>query len=412
MADDNIDNLYEDEADEDLLTTIQRWQEKALLEKQTRGGQRPPAEASLGTPVRMNNPWAPELTAAADRILQEGARGPREQDGLPPLWEKEAKPTDIYESPKRKKKSPFKRFVTWMLVIALALGAGGYGLAFAAAGKVDSKAMSNTDRAALRVAKGGALVTNILLLGVDQEEHGRTDTMLLLSIDHARRKLKLTSFLRDSWLTLPNGKSNKLNTAIHSGGAPATMRAISDNFKVRIDHYILVDFQIFAGLVDAVGGVSVPITDREANFLCRTAGPFKKMGREEIRRQMDRNGAVKLNGLEALVFCRIRKLDDDFMRTQRQRIFMNSLIAACKRNPLRLLGLAGGDTLSHVQTDMNRVQLANLAAMAPLLLTYGMEEFTVPAKGTWSYATKQGMAAITLDTSANAAKLREFIYEK
>jgi LCP family protein required for cell wall assembly len=299
-----------------------------------------------------------------------------------------------------------------LLALVLLLGAGGYAFAFALAGKPDSRPLSDADRAALFAVTGTTRVTNILLLGVDEEEHGRTDTMLLLSIDRVHRKLKLTSFLRDSWLPLPNGKGGKLNTAIHQGGPAAVMRAVGENFSVRVDHYVMVNFSVFEQVVDALGGVSVAITDKEADYLCKTAGPFKRMGRDEIRRQMDKSGAVKLDGLEALVYCRIRKLDDDFQRTARQRKFMESLVRACKRNPLRLLGLTTGNALSSVQTDMSQMQLANLAAMAPLLLGYGVEEFTVPAKGTWSYATKQGTSAITLNVSENAAKLRNFIYEE
>ena len=401
MADNNNNDSF-DEIDEDLLSQIQRWTEKTQHEKTAR--------ASQGEVTRMKNPWAPELTAAADRALQDDPQG-----GLPPLRAKEAMPVrPAYDTKPRRptrKRHPIRRVLAVLLAIVLLLGVGGYALAFSMAGKMDRQALSDADRSALfNAATGTTRVTNILLLGLDTEEGGRTDTMLLLSVDRVHRKLKLTSFLRDSWLTLPGGKAGKLNTAVHQGGPGAVMRAISENFNVRVDHYVLVDFKVFEQVVDALGGVSIAITDKEADFLCKTAGPFKKIGREEIRRQMEKSGAVKLGGLEALVYCRIRKLDDDFQRTARQRKFINSLVTACKRNPLRLLGLLGG-ALSSVQTDMSQMQAANLAAMAPLLLGYGLEEFTVPAKGTWSYATKQGMSAITLDTKENAAKLREFIYE-
>jgi len=419
MADNNDDYVI-DEIDEDLLSQIRRWAEKTQYEKAARA-------SAMGEPAQMRNPWAPpELAAAADRALREEPPSlreesalRREQDGLPQLREREAQPMrpayDTHASrggAPKKKRRPVRNFLAFLLVFSLLLGAGGYALAFTAAGKLDRQPISDANRSALfAAATGTTRVTNILLLGVDEQEGGRTDTMLLLSVDRVHRKLKLTSFLRDSWLTLPNGKANKLNTAIHQGGPGAVMRAIGENFNVRIDHYVMFDFKVFEQVVDALGGVSIAITDKEADFLCRTAGPFKRMGREEIRRQMDKNGAVKLDGLQALVYCRIRKLDDDFHRTARQRKFMNSLIQACKRNPLRLLGLLGGDALTNVKTDMSQIRLANLAAMAPLLMGYKMEEFSVPAKGTWSYATKQGMSAITLDTKANAAKLREFIYE-
>jgi len=405
MADNYNDDAY-NEDDEDLLSQIRRWTEKTQHEKAARAG-------SMGEPARAVNPWAPpELMAAADRALEEEPRGglpvPRAREAQPvrPAYNKNASGRGV------QKKHPVRRFLAVALVLALLLGLGGYIAAFAVAGKVDRRPIGDGDRSALfAAATGTTRVTNILLLGLDTEEGGRTDTMLLLSVDRVHRKLKLTSFLRDSWLNMPNGKAAKLNTAIHQGGPAAVMRAVGENFSVRVDHYMMVNFSVFQQVVDALGGVSVAITDKEADYLCKTAGPFKRMGREEIRRQMDKSGAVKLDGLEALVYCRIRKLDDDFQRTARQRKFMESLVRACKRNPLRLLGLVTGDALSSVETDMSQAQLANLAAMAPLLLGYSVEEFTVPAQGTWKYATKQGTSAITLDVQANAAKLRTFIYE-
>jgi len=424
MADNTEGNLYGDEADEDLLTTIRRWTEKAQSENEAKRAQWPTEEpVSQGTPVRMRNPWAPALTAAADRALQEDPQGglPASRPGKPqraaapsPANAKNAKAKNARtKEQKAKKKHPVRRALVFLLILVLLLGAGGYALAFAMAGKPDSQPLSDPERKALfDAATGTTRVTNILLLGVDTEEHGRTDTMLLLSIDRVHRKLKLTSFLRDSWVKLPNGKSGKLNTAIHQKGGPAAvMRAISENFNVRVDHYVMFNFDVFQKIVDALGGVSVPITDKEINFLCKNTRLGKQIGKEKMKQEMERKGVVKLTGEQALIFCRIRKLDDDFQRTQRQRRFLESLVWACKKNPLRLAGLLG-DTLSYVRTDMSRAQMANLACMAPLLPGYGMEEFTVPAKGTWSYATKQGMSAITLNVAENAAKLRKFIYEE
>ena len=396
MTDNNQNNPF-DQADEDLLATIRQFTQRAQREKEA-----------------ANNPWAREMAAAAQRGLPEDTL-----DGLPPL--RETRTVKAKKAKKRKK--PFRRFVSTVLVIALLLCAGGYALAFALAGKVDSQPLSGEDRGALRAFYGSSRVTNILLLGMDtQGGGGRADTMLLLSVDRVHRSLKLTSFLRDSWVKMPSGKYAKLNTAVETGGPAYLMRTIGENFGVRADHYALVDFKVFENVIDALGGVSVPITKAEAKWLYKTAGPFKKMGGkdglEEMSRQMknwpenwekDKSCAVKLDGLQALVFCRIRKLDDDFQRTRRQRLLMERLLEACKSNPLRLLGLMG-DALSSVQTDMTQLEMANLAAIAPLLLFYDMEQFTVPAYGTWRYETKQGTAAISLDAAANAAQLKDFIY--
>jgi LCP family protein required for cell wall assembly len=326
-----------------------------------------------------------------------------------------AAPAPAYEKkpgldkPARKKR-PVRRVLATLLVLALLLGVGGYAFAFAMAGKVDSQPLSRDERAGLFAAAGTTRVTNILLMGMDTEDGGRSDTMLLLSVDRVHRKLKLTSILRDSWVKLPNGKSNRINTAVFYGGPVMAMRAVGENFDVRVDHYVMVDFDVFEKIVDALGGVSVPIEKNEINFLCKKTRLGKQIGKEEMQRQMERKGVVKLTGEQALIFCRIRKLDSDFQRTARQRRFLDSLIQACKKNPLRLLGLMG-DVLPYVRTDMTQAQMANLAAMAPLLLGYDLAEHTVPAEHTYKDTTKQGMSVITLDVQENARRLRKFIYE-
>ncbi len=156
----------------------------------------------------------------------------------------------------------------------------------------------------------------------------------------------------------------------------------------------------------------MPIEKDEIDFLCKNTRLGKQIGSKEMKKQMDRKGAVKLTGEQALIFCRIRKLDDDFQRTERQRRLLNSMMQAMKKNPLRVFGLLNGEALSTIQTDMSQARMANLAITSPLFLGYDMEEFTVPVKGTWSYATKRGTSVITMNTSQNAEKLYKFIYEK
>ena len=426
MADNNENNYFEDEADEDLLTTIRRWTEKTQRENESKRGQWPQEDPdsryinSNGPNGPPRNPWEANAAGTADRAPHEPPPAPA---GYTPVRVREAQPVrpmapvPVYEKkpgrdkPARKKR-PVRRVLATLLALVLLLGAGGYALAFAMAGKVDSQPLSGEDRAALFAATGTTRVTNILLMGMDTEDGGRSDTMLLLSVDRVHRKLKLTSFLRDSWVKLPNGKSNRINTAVFYGGPAMAMRTVSENFDVRVDHYVMADFDVFEKIVDALGGVSVPIEKNEINFLCKYTRLGKQIGKEEMQRQMkpDNSGAVKLNGEQALIFCRIRKLDSDFQRTARQRRFLDSLIQACKKNPLRLLGLMG-DVLSYVKTDMTQAQMANLAAMAPLLLGYDLAEHTVPAEHTYKDTTKQGMSVLTLDVQENAKRLRKFIYE-
>ena len=317
------------------------------------------------------------------------------------------------QNPQKKRKHPVRRFFRTLLVILLLLGIGGYTLVFLAAGNVTHREILPADAKAIAAYPSRMTVTNILLIGVDGAgPSSRSDTMLLLSIDRAHGKLKLTSFLRDTWVDLPGGGQDRLNAACSRGGAPAAMRAVAENFHVRIDHYVLLNFSKFKKVVDALGGVDVPVTDKEIKFICDTTRRGKAIGAEKMRQEMAQKGAVHMDGELALIFVRIRKLDSDLERTQRQRILLESLVRKCKTNPLLWAKLVQ-NVLPEIETDMSQFALANLAMGAPIYIQFKVEQHQVPANGTWNYANKNGASVIAIKNEEcwklNRDQLRTFI---
>jgi len=353
----------------------------------------------------------PEVIEAADRTW---TGNPDITDGLPQLMEKQPTPDrkqvkQMKDKRTKRKKRPVKRFFSWILALLLLVTGILFLSAFAFAGMLEEG--SGLPSSGVHAPRMG--VTNILVIGVDNEavqnDTGRSDTILLLSIDRMRGKLKLTSFLRDSWLQQPTGRTDRLNAAFHSGGPALLAQTISQNFDVRIHHYVQLNFTAFEELIDAIGGISVPVTPEEARFLCDTTRLGKQIGREEMRRQMNENGAVDMTGEQALIYSRIRKLDNDFMRTERQRKVFGIVAKKMLGNPLSLLFKAN-KVLPHIKTDMGRLGVAGLATALPVYLTFDIEQMHVPVDGSWQSATRNGASVITLDVSKNTQALREFIY--
>ena len=251
-----------------------------------------------------------------------------------------------------------------------------------------------------------ASVKNILLIGVDRrnaDDSSRSDTMLMVFVNTATRKIKLTSFMRDSYVYVPEKKRNaKLNSACSWGGAQMVMDTIEYNFNIKIDHYMLVDFTMFENIIDGLGGIEVDITEKEAKYM-RDAVHLKNIKSGEN---------IHLNGKEALWYCRIRKLDSDFMRTERQRKVMTALINNCKHtSPFKLYEILG-DVVSSIETDMSPAALTSLAMNGLLrYLRYDIEQGSVPAEGTWKDKTVSGQAVLSLDIGVNIEYLEKFIYE-
>ena len=108
------------------------------------------------------------------------------------------------------------------------------------------------------------MVLNVMLFGEDKSSDGvsRSDSMIMLSIDNRHQKLKLTSFMRDMWVYIPEYGYSKLNHAYSYGGAKLSITTIEQNFGIKIDRYAIVDFVSFRKIIDILGGIDLELTDR------------------------------------------------------------------------------------------------------------------------------------------------------
>ncbi len=243
-------------------------------------------------------------------------------------------------------------------------------------------------------------VKNILLIGLDSDENGtaRSDTMMLLTLDKLNKKLKLTSFLRDMWVEIPDYKDAKLNASYSHGGAQLTMDTIEYNFDIDIDNYVLVDFDLFRKIIDALGGIQVEITEREAKFINRTTSSVVQ------------SGINQLDGKKALIYARIRKLDSDFYRTQRQRKVITALVDKLKTiNPLELLEIAQ-EILPLISTDINALGMVSTGLTALGCMGLDIEQLQVPADDAYKSKTIRGQSALVPDLDKNIKNIKDFIY--
>lgn len=261
--------------------------------------------------------------------------------------------------------------------------------------------------------KKSPLITNILLLGVDNREgesgFQRADTMMLISIDHLHQKIKFTSFLRDSYVEIPGHGMNKLNAASSLGGIQLTIDTIEYNYKIKINKYMEVDFNAFTAIIDALGGVDVPVTAREAAYLNSTWYKWSLTGN---RIYFESGDKVHMDGEHALMFSRIRKLDSDVQRTRRQRLVVNSIRQkAADANPSDL-AKAAWDILPYLRTDMGGIKTTNLAIGSILLYRhYDILQTTAPRSDTWTDRSIPNVGSVVyFDVEQNATILKNFIY--
>ena len=250
-------------------------------------------------------------------------------------------------------------------------------------------------------------VRNILFIGSDAREGldgQRSDSMILFSIDTANKKIKLTSFLRDSYVYIPSKKYNtKLNAAFNYGGAQLLMDTIEYNFGVDIDDYVMVNYEVFIDLVNLLGGITIEdVTAKEAKYM------QDKVNRPKFKEGTNEN----VDGRTAMWYCRIRYLDSDFARTQRQRKVIGSIIAkVTKTNPFKLVDIVK-QVLPHISTSIDRNDLLSLGIGALFqYIRYDIVQQQVPAEGTWWNERVYGQDVLKMNFDKNKTILKEFIYE-
>lgn len=301
------------------------------------------------------------------------------------------------------------KIVTALLGVLLILFVGVIGFA----GSVFSKITFDDNRPNEYVSsadlKSSPKVKNILLLGVDSRDpeddtNSRSDSMMLISVDSKHNCIKMVSFLRDSWVYIPAlDKYQRLNAACSADGFNGVVDTIEYNFGVDIDGYVVADFEMFKVLVDSVGGVEVDVTEQEADEVTNHPVRYGNVTLEA--------GKYKLTGEQALAYCRIRKIDTDFMRAYRQRTVMQSILKSVKSaNPVKLL-LMASKCAPYIETNLSKTDIMQTGISA-LSCIGTMVETRVPFDSTWSYKTIQGNSVISIDADKNKEMLIDTIYNK
>ena len=251
-------------------------------------------------------------------------------------------------------------------------------------------------------------IVNVLLIGQDRlrtQKRQRSDSMILCTVNLEEKTLVLTSFLRDTYLKIPdwNGKkygSNRMNVCYAIGGMGMLDQCLLDNFGVEVDYNIEVDFDGFAVIVDALGGIDMELTANEAGHMNHAyeLGGYLHEGMNE------------LNGELALFYARIRKLDSDFARTNRQRKVVLAMMEKAKTMSLSEVIDVVVDVFPMITTDMTNGDIYNLALkMLPVLPELQVTSQHIPAEGTYYFGQIPGMSALAIDMEANRQILKDTI---
>ncbi len=320
---------------------------------------------------------------------------------------------------RRKKKHPFVKLLVFLLVVALAFGGLLSALSNIVAGDfVKGEEIIHSDAVGALVSD--ANVKNILLIGSDVESSGgssRSDTMMIASVNSKTGKITLVSILRDTHVDIPGRGAAKINAAYSWGGVNLLIQTIEENFGIKIDDYATVNFEMFESLVEGLGGITIEVTENEANYL----NEFFELGEGGKADKVQSGEKVFLNGYQTLCYARIRKLDSDFFRTERQRKIIGAIMENIKGqlNPVGMIDLAGTlkKVAPYIETTLSQPDLWSLLiSLSVCAVKSGgntdklMVSAQLPFDGTWWYSTQWDGSSISIDLEANRTMLHELLY--
>ena len=223
-------------------------------------------------------------------------------------------------------------------------------------------------------------VLNILLIGTDvrggnYEDRGNTDSMILVSVNTRDKNVKLTSFMRDMYVDIPDRQWARLNAAYAYGGPQLLFDTLKKNFDVDVDLYVRVNFANFRKIINHVGGVDIELSKAEARYMNKNAKKYKTDPVKE--------GWQHLDGAQALSYARCRKIDSDFNRTKRQRTVILALVKEIKGSSPGELNSLLNVFLPMIQTNMSKMQILGLMTDGTRYLNNDIETLNIPIKNSW-----------------------------
>lgn len=258
-------------------------------------------------------------------------------------------------------------------------------------------------------------VYNILLLGEEAigsgSARGRTDLIIIATLNKKQKSIKLTSLMRDLLVQIPGYKDNKLNSAYEKGGIDLLYETIAYNFNLRIDGCVLVNFENFEKIIDLLGGLEITLTAGEARYLNST----NYISNPKYRNVKE--GKQLMNGNQVLGYARIRKRatitgnNNDYGRTDRHRIILNAIFEKYKtKSELELVSIML-KVLPLVKTDIDSKTFEKLISTFIEMGTMEIEQLRIPADGTFTDNVKvRGMDVLIPDLTENIKILHEFIF--
>lgn len=308
---------------------------------------------------------------------------------------------------KRKKKDSTKILkrilISLIAVIVLLVGVGVFYI-YNVLGKIE-KTEINKEELGIVKEESGKDITNIALFGVDapKGQTGRSDSIMILSLDKEHKKIKLTSIMRDSYVNIPGRGMDKINHAYAFGGPQLAIKTLNTNFGLNIENFLTVNFTSLPIIIDKIGGVDINLTNGDLKYLNQHLGNKST--------PVNGTGIHTLDGEQAMAYCRIRYDGGDQRRTERHRTVLEAVFKKIKEVPASKIPGIITDLLPYVETNYSSTEILGLGTSNMSLLNTDMVQYRLPEDGKYQGKNIKGVYYTVFDIKETKNDLKKFIYE-
>lgn len=315
---------------------------------------------------------------------------------------------------KKKKSLGFKIFIGFLCVIlAIAIVGGGYVIGLL--NKMDNVKLNKDNLGIVedefKEYDNVNKIKNIALFGIDATdgETGRSDSIMIATLDPVHNKLKVTSVMRDSYVLIDGHGQDKINHAYAFGGPELSIKTLNENFGLNIEDFISVNFSSLPKIINILGGIDLQITDEELEYINGYIDDINsKDGTNSSH--IGYSGVQHVDGTQALAYSRIRYTSGgDYERTQRHRTVLDALFNKLTSTSVSSYNSLLNEVLPYVQTNLNAADILSLGTKV-LGIGNNLEQDRFPRDGYGEGAMIDGVYYLTFDKETIKKQMRDYIF--
>lgn len=315
---------------------------------------------------------------------------------------------------KKKKSLGFKIFIGFLcIILAIAVVGGGYVIGLL--NKMDNIELNKDNLGIVedefKEYENVNKIKNIALFGIDATdgETGRSDSIMIATLDPVHNKLKITSVMRDSYVSIDGYGQDKINHAYAYGGPELAIKTLNENFGLNIEDFISVNFSSLPTIINILGGIDIEITQEELEYINSYIDDINVKDRTNSP-HISYAGVQHLDGTQALAYSRIRYTSGgDYERTQRHRTVLNALFNKLTSTSVASYNSLLNEVLPYVQTNLSAADILSLGTKV-LGIGNNLEQDRFPRDGYGEGTMIDGIYYLTFDKEATVQQMRDYIF--